>query len=113
MKNRISKEEWQNLSDNFETTDLLSAIEAVDVLRGYLSDDESCAPPQIRTDILRLHQLAMEVVNQGVQSKIIPLFELAADIEVRLDEIAEKLDEVRETLSELMQLYPESLDDFD
>ena len=63
----ITDEEWQTIHENFETTTLLTAVDKIDQVRGHLSDREYCQPPEIRDDLLKLHQLVMEVVNKGYQ----------------------------------------------
>jgi hypothetical protein len=66
MVARITDEEWDKLSpENFETHSLLRAVDAVDELRDDLNDGEYATPPQLRTDLLKLHQLAMAVINEG------------------------------------------------
>ena len=82
------REEWQHLYENFETTELLSAVDAVDSLRDDLNDGEGCRPPELRTDLLKLHELAMAVVNNGAMNE---------------------LEQVQDTLAKLVALYPESL----
>ena len=60
MAIRITDEEWDNLApEHFDTTTLLRAVDAIDKIRVDLSNGEYGEPPQIRTDILELHQLAM------------------------------------------------------
>ena len=60
MADPITDEEWEKLSPaNFETHSLLRAVDAVDELRNDLNDGEYATPPQLRTDLLKLHQLAM------------------------------------------------------
>ena len=88
------REEWQHLYENFETTALLSAVDAVDCLRDDLNDGEGCRPPELRTDLLKLHELAMAVVNNGAMNE---------------------LEQVQDTLAKLVALYPDSLsyDDLD
>jgi hypothetical protein len=49
MVSTMTEEEWQHLYENFETTGLLSAVDAVDCLRNDLNDGEgfgrpSCVP---------------------------------------------------------------------
>jgi hypothetical protein len=80
------REEWQHLYENFETTALLSAVDAVDCLRDDLNDGEGCRPPELRTDLLKLHELAMAVVNNGAMNE---------------------LEQVQDTLAKLVALYPE------
>jgi hypothetical protein len=58
--------EWDKLSPaHFETHSLLRAVDAVDALRDELNDGHASTPPQLRTDLLKLHQVAMAVVNEG------------------------------------------------
>lgn len=104
----ITDDEWQRLYENFETTDLLRAVDAVDKLRDDLNDREYGAPPQIRCDLLKLHQLAMDVINNGSKSQAGELFELACDLDLQVDQMMEALEQVQETLSRLMTLYPTS-----
>ncbi len=109
MATSITDEEWEELYDSFETTTLLSAVEAVDVLRGELSDDEDGCPPKLRDDLLRLHQLAMAVFNEGSRSQVEELFNFAVELEFQVSDMTETLGQVQKTLSELAELYPESL----
>jgi hypothetical protein len=109
MATRITDEEWNELYDSFETTTLLSAVDAVDVIREDLNDDENGGPPQLRTDLLRLHQLAMAVFNEGSRSEVEDLFNFAVELEDQVSNIMTALEQVQTTLSELTALYPESL----
>ena len=70
MVSTMTEEEWQHLYENFETTALLSAVDAVDCLRDDLNDGEGCRPPELSTDLLKLHELAMAVVNNGARPGI-------------------------------------------
>ena len=64
MGEQITNAEWEKISpDNFETASLLRAVDAIDDLRGDFNDGEYSAPPQIRTDLLRLHEIAMAVIH--------------------------------------------------
>lgn len=106
---KMTEEEWQNLYENFETTWLLEAVDHIDNARGYLGDGENWEPPQIRTDLLKLHQLAMDVVNKGWTSKTQEFFDLANDLDMQIFELIEELEFVQNTLTKLIDLYPESL----
>ncbi|TNC93340.1 MAG: hypothetical protein FD119_4092 [Stygiobacter sp.] len=110
MEINITDEEWEELSpENFETAALLRAVDAVDDLRNDLNDGEDGRPPQLRTDLLKLHQLAMAVINQGSRSQVADLFEFAVDLEDQVLGMMTALEQVQETLSQLTALYPESL----
>ncbi len=95
--------------EHFDTTALLRAVDAVDVLRGDLNDGLDGAPPQLRTDLLKLHQLAMAVFNEGSRGRVAELFEFAVDLQDQVDHLMTSLEQVQETLSRLTALYPESL----
>lgn len=106
----ITDEEWGELSpENFDTVTLLHAVDAVDELRVELNDGEDGRPPQLRDDLLELHQLAMAVINQGSRSRVSDLFDLAVELEVQVAGMTTALEQVHETLSRLTALYPESL----
>ena len=106
----ITDAEWQELNpDNFETASLLRAVDSIDEARDYLNDGDHCNPPQLRTDLLKLHGLAMGVFDEGSRSQVAKMFEMAVDIEDEVDSLLTLLEQVRETLSELTALYPESL----
>ena len=110
MVARITDEEWDKLSpENFETHSLLRAVDAVDGLRDDLNDGEYATPPQLRTNLLKLHQLAIAVINEGSRSEIPDLFELAGDLDEQVSYMMTKLEEIQETLSRSTALYPDSL----
>jgi hypothetical protein len=106
----MTDDEWNNLYENFETTRLLTAVDSVDRLRDDLNDQEQCRPPAIRDDLLKLHVLAMAVINNGSRRQAPALFDLAGELDFQVGEMMEALEQVRETLSDLVALYPESLD---
>lgn len=112
----ITNAEWDELNAaSFETTELLRTVDAVDELRKDLNDGDDGSPPQLRTELLKLHQLAMAVFNGGVRSQVPELFDVAAELEDQVNELMTSLEQVQVTLSELTALYPESLSyaDFD
>jgi hypothetical protein len=105
----MTEEEWQHLYENFETTELLSAVDAVDCLRDDLNDGEGCRPPELRTNLLKLHELAMAVVNNGSRSQASKMFNLAMNLDEQVSHMMNELEQVQDTLAKLMALYPESL----
>lgn len=110
MAPRITDKEWEDLSpEKFETAALLRAVDAVDNLRDDLNDGEGGRPPQLRTDLLKLHRLAMDVINEGARSQTSNLFELAFELEDQVLAMMNSLEQVQETLSQLTALHPESL----
>lgn len=108
-KNKLAK---NRLSDEvFDTLALLQAVDMVDQLRADLKDGLGGHPPQLRTDLLRLHQLAMAALNEGAQSKIGALLELAADLDDQVSDMISKLESIQEALSQLLAVDPDSEDD--
>jgi glutathionyl-hydroquinone reductase len=105
----MTDEEWQHLYENFETTELLSAVDAVDSLRDDLNDGEDCRPPELRTNLLKLHELAMAVVNNGAYSQASEMFDLAMDLDEQVSHMMTDLEQIQDTLAKLVALYPESL----
>jgi len=83
-------------------------VDHVDKLRGHLADD-GLRPPEIRIDLLKLHQMAMDVVNRGQTSKAQEFFDLAYELESQVFDMLESLEYVYEKLNKLSDLYPDSL----
>ena len=106
---KVTEEEWQTLNENFETTWLLSTIDQLDKVRGVLADGDNWEPPEIRINLLKLHQLAMDVVNKGWTRQARELFALAGDLEMQVSDMVEALEDIQQTLSKLNDLFPESL----
>jgi hypothetical protein len=105
----MTEEEWQHLYENFETTALLSAVDAVDCLRDDLNDGEGCRPPELRTDLLKLHELAMAVVNNGARGQASKMFDFGDELGRAGQPHMNELEPVQDTLAKLVALYPESL----
>jgi hypothetical protein len=101
--------EWQALDENFETASLLQAVDAVDMLRTQLSDGDGYRPPEIRDRLLKLHQLAMDVINDGRKGRARELFELATELEDEVFDMMEALTTIQNTLTRLTALHPPSL----
>ena len=105
----MTDEEWQHLYENFETTDLLTAVDLIDEVRGVLGDGPNWEPPELRINLLKLHQLAMDVVNQGDKDHAQEMFDLANELDMEVFGLLESLEAIQRVLSQLTDLYPESL----
>lgn len=99
------------LQDGFETYDLLDTVGLVDALRRELGDDADGRPPELRMDLLKLHQLAMDVVNEGRDRKATEMFDLADDLSFQVFELKQKLERIEDTLDRLLEFRPEFDDD--
>ena len=94
-----------DLRDQFDTTELLDAVDQLDTIRGIIADGDNLEPPQIRTDLLKLHGLAMHVVNEGYPPDE-DFYDLASDIEFQIDDIVEAVEKIQQVVSKLVQLCP-------
>jgi len=108
----MNENAWQKLYENYETTWLLDAVDKLDELRTYLADGGALEPPQIRTDLLKLHSLAMNVVNHSEASQLQEMMDLAFDLEDQTSDMLATLKKVHETIQKLIDLLPEE-DGFD
>lgn len=99
--------------EKFETSDLLDAVSHLDILRQALSDDEDWRPPEVRQDLLKLHQLAMEVSHRGDMTQAQPMFDLAFEIEDQLLTVWESLTAIEKIVQGITDLADEFYDDFD
>jgi len=97
---------------DFETQDLLEAVDDLDSIRGILADGEHLEPPQIRIDLLKLHGLALRVCNQG-HGDAGELLELATDIEYQIDDIRDAADRIAKVLRELTESEDTEYDEED
>ena len=103
----MTDDDWQKLYEDFDTQRLLDAVDEVDMLRGVLGDDGH-RPPEIRDRLLRLHGLAVAVVNEGSQREAPELFDLAEELEDEAFTMLEAITRLHETLSALVELRPAS-----
>ena len=104
----ITNKEPEALQDGFETFSLISAIDELDQMRGHLNDRAHHNPPEIRNDLLKLHDLAMDVVNHGMKGRAPAPCELAIEIEDQLSDLSAALEKIQDTIGKLTDLYPES-----
>ena len=109
----MTDDEWERLNEGFETQSLLDAVGQIDLARDFLNDGDGFAPPELRTNTLRLHGLAMDVVNKGWTKGALEMFRNAQNLEDELDTLIEHLESARDTLSRLTDLFPDSLLDAD
>ena len=105
----ITDKELEALQNGFDTLSLIRVIEELDKMRCHLNDQAHHNPPEIRTDVLKLHDLAMDVVNHGIKGRAPALFDLAIEIEDQLSDLSEALENIQETIAKLTDLQPESL----
>jgi hypothetical protein len=91
----MTDEEWQHIHLNFETTELLSAVDTADSLRDDLNDGEYSRPTELRTNLLKLRELAIAVVNNGARSQASEKFDLAMGLEEQVSNMMTNLEQIR------------------
>ena len=104
----MTEEEWERLYNNYDTTSLLRAVDDIDELRGSLGDGPNLEPPKIRDDLLKLHQLAMNVVNLGQEGDLHQMAQLALDLQDQTDDMLETLQNVNQAVNKLIALLSTS-----
>lgn len=107
----MKQEDWQRLYEGFETRDLLDAVDHIDEVRQSIGDQEYNRPPELRTNLLKLHGLAMDVVNNGFTSSADEMFDLADELSLQVCGLTVALEKIQETLDQLLDLRPEDSDD--
>ena len=93
----------------FETRRLFDLVNDVDLLRSRLSD-EGITPPELRTDLLRLHGLALRWTNTGSVADADEAFALASDVESEAWEILEAAARLYNIVTELTERLTAALD---
>ena len=91
--------------NEFETEDLLYIIDNLDAMRGELADD-GIRPPEIRDNLLKLHQHAFDTIRLGGQFPE-NIHELVDDITTSIDNIIENAEKMQELLYDFEERLPE------
>jgi hypothetical protein len=107
----MKQEDWQRLYEGFETRDLLDAVDHIDEVRYNIRNHDNGGPPELRTDLLTLHGLAMEVVSGANLSGADEMFDLADDLSLQISTLTSSLEKVQDILDRLLDLRPEFSDD--
>jgi glutathionyl-hydroquinone reductase len=97
--------ERQLVCDNFDTRDLLDAVDSLDALRQELGDSD-LRPPEVRIQLLTLHTLLHEGINMGVRNvDAVEVSNLLEEIDMTLFHILEYVEQTREPLDKLRNLF--------
>jgi hypothetical protein len=103
----MTDEEWTKFDAGFASAELLAVVNRIDELRGYLNDGDRHAPPEIRTDALKLQMLSARVLNEGARSKAPEMFDLAEDLESQAGNMIDHLEEIQQILARLIEFRPD------
>ncbi|QCO99640.1 hypothetical protein FCN77_20450 [Arthrobacter sp. 24S4-2] len=112
MKDLFEDEENDvEVEREFETRDLLAAVDVFDEMRTHLNDMGIARPP-MRGELLDLHQLAMEAYPNGSKEDLVKLYEDVEDLESAAFELMEQAEKLHQLLESLMATEPEDLRDY-
>ena len=99
---------------DFDTMDLLEAVDHLDQIRYRVADQEDYAPPEVREQLMELHELIFGLMREG---QTIPdelhVRDLIDAIRVTISPIVEHTERILTTLRALEQELPEPRDEFD
>lgn len=97
---RLSDAGIQELQKSYDTGDILSAVDALDEVRGMVADEGINMPPEIRQRLMRIHQLAHRRLNDGL-----PLTDEQVDeLSLFVDEVSMDVYQMIRCLEELAEL---------
>ena len=104
---RVDRAKLEHLQASFDTSRLLAAVEVIDHLRARI-----CDPDGRRADLLALHQMAVEVINEDTpavvaRSEQATIWEHAVDVEFEVSDFADQLREIADLVEELAALAPD------
>lgn len=90
----------------YDSHDLLEAVDRLDDVRPVISD-EGYNPPEIRTQLLKLHGMAMELKDRStldLQGKrdFSRMMALAGDLDMEISGCIENLERISDTLNGLL-----------
>ena len=105
-----SEEESRRRLEEFDTTTILAAVDALDDIRAILADGPfGSEPPQARANLLELHELAHEIINEGhdLNPRVEKMVMLADDVIADMLSLSDLADKIRDTLEALVRATPE------
>lgn len=108
---RLTEDKKQELYEKVETMSILHAVDLLDEIRSYISDDFSEGgvpkPPELRFKLMELHEKAHNIINLYDSDTDEGLFDLAWDIEEELFDIEDKIGKIRKIVNKLTDLTPQ------
>ena len=104
---KLTEDDREKL-EPFETMNLLYAVDDLDDIRGELASDSIMEPPEIRKQLMDLHQAAFHVINEGGQfPEDKDMFGVTEEISHSLLTIIEKAEKIMALVDEFQDLLPE------
>ena len=117
---KLTEKKIEELYEKFDTQRLLDAVDTLDDVRPVISDqfneDGFPRPPEIRDNLLKLHEKAHKIINgEFSYDTDMGMFDLAWELEEELYDIIESLEKIKKVINDLTKLTPseEDEDDFE
>ncbi len=113
---KMTEKKNQELYENFDTTRILNAVDALDEVRPVISDqfngDGFPRPPEIRGKLLKLHEKAHEIINGEFSHDMdMGMFDLAWELEVEFYDVIRNLEQIKKVIDDLTDLTPSEEDE--
>jgi DNA-binding transcriptional regulator PaaX len=106
-KNQILCEE---LYDGFDSFNLLTAVDHLDQIRYRLAEGVNFEPPQVRQDLMKLHQMVMNASNASSQHSYDDILLEADAIEDTIWQVQQHTDKLLDILSKLNKVLGKVFD---
>lgn len=103
MADEMSKSELLSelLYEEFDSRVLLDAVSHLDTMRRHLADRLPYQPPQIRKDLMDLHEMVMDVSNGSSKHNLDDIYEALDEVETPVFKIMEAAENLLAVLSKL------------
>jgi Mg/Co/Ni transporter MgtE len=104
---KLSEEGIQELWEKYETMQILYAVDALDEVRGIIADD-GIRPPEIRAQLLKIHQLVHQQLNEGftlTDEEVEQLADLIDEVDMAVFQVIEQLQKIKKTLRPLQKMF--------
>ena len=109
---KLTEKTNQELYEKFDVHRILDAVDLLDEVRPVISDqfneDGFPRPPEIREQLLRLHEKANDIIGGEFRHDTDKgMFDLAWEVEDEIYDVIEKLEKIQEAIGALTDLTPE------
>ena len=101
---KLNEEELEELWNNYDTMHLLYAVDALDQVRYVIGDEEDFKPPEIRRQLMRIHELAFKQLGEGFtlkQEEVEELADLVDEVDMTVFGMIEELEKIQKALKPL------------
>ena len=89
---KSKKKAFNRLIEDFDSHEILDAIEKLDELRSLVADRDDYKPPEVRDKLMRLHTM---IHKEQMTSKGETIWDLANEIEDDIYNIQDAIEELR------------------